>query len=115
MTKRSVPLVAIFTLITLGIYQIYWYVVTKDEMVSRGANIPTAWLLIIPFANIYWIWKWAQGVEHVTRGSSSAAATFCLIFILGLLGFGFVGVAIVQSMFNGVNDEAVSLPRARIA
>jgi len=114
MTKRSVVLVALFALFTLGIYQVYWYVVTKGEMVERGADIPTAWLLIIPIANIYWLWKWAQGVEHVTRSASSAVATLCLMFVLSLLGLGFVATAIIQSMFNTVED-AVSLPRARIA
>ena len=114
MTKRSAALVALFTLFTVGIYQIYWYVVTKGEMVERGADIPTAWLLIIPIANIYWIWKWSQGVEHVTRSASSTVATFCLIFVLSFLGLGFVATAIIQSLFNSVED-AVSLPRARIA
>jgi hypothetical protein len=110
MTKRSVVAVIILTFITFGIYGIYWFVKTKNEMVARGADVPTGWLLIIPIANIYWYWKWSQGVEHVTRGRSSAAVNFLLVFLLG-----FIGMAIIQATFNGLPEERGQLPQARVA
>lgn len=110
MMKRSVAAVIVLTFITFGIYSLYWYVKTKDEMVAQGASIPTGWLLIIPIANIYWMWKWSEGVEYVTRGKSSAAVSFLLVFLLGL-----IGVAIIQATFNSLPDERAQLPQARIA
>lgn len=110
MKKRSIAAVIIFTIITFGFYSLYWYVATKSEMVTRGAEIPTGWLLIIPIANIYWMWKWSEGVEHVTRGKSSAAVNFILIFILGL-----IGMAIIQSFLNKAVDDYADLPQARVA
>jgi hypothetical protein len=112
MTKRSVVLVILFSLITLGIYHIYWLVKTKDEMVSRGAQIPTGWLLIVPIANIYWFWKWCVGVEQVSRGKLSAPVTLLLMWLISI-----IGTAIVQATFNGIADEQVrgQLPQARIA
>ena len=86
MTKRSVIAVILLSFLTFGIYHLYWYVKTKDEMVAQGADIPTAWLLIIPFANIYWLWKWSEGVEHVTRGKMAAGVSFLLVFLLNLIG-----------------------------
>ena len=56
MRKRSVVGVIVFPFLTLGIYLLYWFVSTKNELKEKGADIPTAWLLIIPFVNIYWIW-----------------------------------------------------------
>ncbi len=56
MQQRSPFLVFLLSLITFGIYGIVWYVKTKNEMNARGAQIPTAWLLIIPIVNIYWLW-----------------------------------------------------------
>jgi hypothetical protein len=109
MTKRSVAAVIVLSLITCGIYGIYWFVATKNEMVDRGASIPTAWLVIVPLANIYWMWKWSEGVEHVTQGKSSAALTFVLVFLLGV-----IGVAIVQATFNKTEIRGV-LPQARVA
>jgi len=110
MKNRSVAAVVIFSIITCGIYALYWQVATKDEMVARGADIPTGWLIIIPIANIYWIWKWSEGVEHVTRGKLSTAVSFILMFLLGV-----IGMAICQSYFNKLAEERVDLPQARIA
>lgn len=110
MTKRSVVAVILLNLITCGIYNLYWYVKTKDEMVMQGATIPTGWLLIIPVVNIYWMWKWSEGVEYVTRGKTSAAVSFILMFLLGM-----IGMAILQSIFNNTPNMRVQLPQARVA
>ena len=105
MQKRSVAAVIILTIITFGIYGIVWFVKTKNEMVQQGADIPTAWLLIVPIASIYWMWKWAGGVEHATRGKFSQAVGFILVFLLGL-----IGMAIIQ---DSLNKAAGPLPQAR--
>jgi Domain of unknown function (DUF4234) len=112
MNKRSVAAVVILTCITFGIYAIVWYVKTKDEMVKEGADIPTAWLMIVPIASIYWMWKWAGGVEHVSKGKSAQAVNFILVFLLGL-----IGMAIMQSTLNKAIDTGTvgQLPVARIA
>lgn len=82
---------------TFGIYPIVWYVKTKEEMNAQGADIPTAWFLIIPILNIIWLWKYCQGVERVTRQSMSAGLTFALFVFLGP-----VGVVLAQINFNKV-------------
>ena len=105
MNKRSVAAVIILSIITLGIYAIVWFVKTKNEMVEQGADIPTAWLLIVPIASIYWMWKWAGGVEHVTRGKFSQAIGFILVFLLGI-----IGMAIVQ---DALNKAPAAMPQAR--
>lgn len=98
MTKRNPFLVFLLPLITCGIYAIVWYVTTKGEMNKRGATIPTAWLLIIPFVNLYWLWCFAKGVEKTTNGGMSGVATFFLCWLLGP-----IGMAIAQSSLNKVN------------
>jgi hypothetical protein len=112
MNKRSVALVIILSIITFGIYALIWYVKTKGEMVKMGADIPSAILIIIPIVNYYWLWKWSGGVEHVTRGKTSQAIAFILVFLLGI-----IGMAIIQSAFNTAVDEGGggALPQARVA
>ena len=61
LSRRSLIKVYVFGIITLGIYFIFWLIKTKNEMNSLGAEIPTAWLLIIPIANIYWLYRYAEG------------------------------------------------------
>lgn len=112
MQKQSVASVIILSIVTFGIYLIYWFVKTKGNMVKAGADIPTAWLMIVPIASIYWMWKWAGGVEHVTAGKYSQVIAFILILALGI-----IGVAIIQSELNKAVDRGVpgALPVARVA
>ncbi|MFC1999734.1 DUF4234 domain-containing protein [Chloroflexota bacterium] len=97
MTNRSPIMVFILSFITFGIYGIYWMVVTKNEMKARGADIPTAWLIIVPFVNIWWEWKFSVGVEKVTNKGMTAPIAFILLWILGM-----IGGAIIQSELNKV-------------
>lgn len=97
MTKRSPVGVVLLTLITCGIYGIVWYVKTKEEMNRLGASIPTAWLLIIPLVNIYWVWKYAEGVQLVTKGAQSAVTIFLLLLFCGI-----IGMPLAQSAFNSI-------------
>ena len=98
MKKRQPIAVFFLPFITFGIYSLVWYVSTKEEMKLHGAEIPTAWLLIIPIANLYWLWKYSKGVAQVTNGYSSAGGTFALLFFLNV-----IGMAITQSSFNKAN------------
>jgi hypothetical protein len=94
--KHRSPLAVFFlSLFTLGIYAFVWHVKTKGELNRLGANIPTAWLLIVPFANLYWIWKYSEGVEKVTGGKISMVMALILLLLLSI-----VGIAILQSLYN---------------
>lgn len=95
MQHRSPAAVLLLSLVTFGIYAIYWEVKTKGELTSQGAEIPTAWLIIIPIANLYWIYKYAVGVEKVSGGKVSAVLVLILMLLLSV-----VGMAILQSEYN---------------
>lgn len=109
MQKRSPITVALLILVTFGIYGIVWQVKTKGEMNKLGANIPTAWLLIIPLVNIYWLWKYSEGVEQTTKGQMSAILSFVLLYLLSI-----IGAAVVQDSFNKIGTvpaQATTAPQ----
>ena len=111
MRNRSVIMLIVWTFVTLGFYPLYWMVSTKNEMNRVGAQIPTAWLLIVPIVSIFWFWKYSEGVGVVTRGKLSGPVAFLLLFLLSI-----IGMAIVQSQFNQVQAEGgAQLPQARVA
>ena len=106
MQQRSPAAVFFLSLITFGIYSLVWHVKTKGELNKLGANIPTAWLLIVPLANLYWIWKYAEGVEQVSGGKISAVLALILLLLLSI-----VGIAILQSEYNKLTvGPAVASP-----
>lgn len=100
MKNRSPLAVVLLTIVTFGIYGIYWEVSTKVEMVAKGADIPTAWLIIIPIANLYWVYKYCMGVEKVSNGKMSGVMALVLMLVLGV-----VGMAIIQDTFNKLGDS----------
>ena len=106
MRNRSPIAVVLLTLVTLGIYGIYWEVSTKIEMTKRGAEIPTAWLIIIPIANLWWIYKYCLGVEKVTDGKMSAVLALVLMLVLSV-----ISMAIIQDSFNKVGSSDSTPPQ----
>jgi len=70
---RNPVLVILFSIITLGIYGIYWLVSTTNELrrLTSVAPDPLALLLLlIPVLNIFvWIWyywKYSKAVEEIS-------------------------------------------------
>lgn len=109
--KHRSPLAVFFlSLLTFGIYSLYLLVVTKGEMNSLGAKIPTAWLVIVPIVSIWWLWKYGEGVEQVTGGKLSGVLAFVLIWLVGP-----IGQAIVQDSFNNNVSAQPASPGAPAA
>jgi len=97
--RRSPVAVVIFSIITLGIYLIYWIVATKEEIKSLGAEIPSAWFIIVPIANMYFLYKYCEGFsDHVKKDKMGAVWT-----LLALTCFPVVPV-IVQVELNKLTD-----------
>jgi len=98
MTKRGPLVVFILVCITFGIYGIVWAAKTAGEMNGKGAEIPHWILLFIPFVNLWYLWKYSEGVDKVTNGALGAGLSFLLLLLLGP-----IGMAIAQSNFNKVS------------
>ncbi|MFA5794464.1 MAG: DUF4234 domain-containing protein [Candidatus Brocadiia bacterium] len=98
---RNVVLVYIFSIITFGIYYLYWVVSTKNEINRLGAKIPTAWLIIVPIANIYWAYKYCEGFAQNVKKDNNALLWFILYIIVSI-----VMPAIIQSELNKLAKPA---------
>ena len=94
--ERNVVLMYILGIFTVGIYFLYWYIKTKRDINENfGASIPTCWLLIIPIANIYWTYKFAEAYSlYVKRDDNTVL--WALLFIL----VGIIVPALVQVELN---------------
>ena len=97
--KRNIVMVYILTIITLGIYGIYWQVKTKEEINSLGGDIPTAWLLIVPIANFYWLYKYANAYSEKVKKDNNGILWFIVFWMVEI-----VMPAIVQSDLNKIAD-----------
>lgn len=93
--KRDIVAIYLLSIITFGIYAIYWSVKTKEELNSLGGEIPTAWLLIVPIANIYWWYKYLEAFSTKLKKDNNTILWFLVCMIAGI-----IIPAIVQSELN---------------
>lgn len=98
--KRNIVLVYLYTIITFGIYGIYWAVKTKMEMNELGGDIPTAWLIIIPIANLYWMYKYCEAFATKVKRDDNTILWFVLYVLVGI-----IMPAIVQSELNKLAEK----------
>lgn len=94
MTPNSGFKVLALSVVTCGLYTMFWFYNTGEEMKAKyQADIPS-FLMFFVFSP-FWIWKWAQGVEKVTKGGTSAVMAF--IYVSCLFG---IGPMLIQNKFN---------------
>ncbi len=101
--QRNIVTCILLSLITCGIYGIYWIIVlTKDAVSvkdeSDNALLEIILMLFLPFLGIYLTEKKfaegcaAKGVDHKDNS--------ILYLILGLIGLGIVGLCMLQNDVN---------------
>lgn len=107
MKNRSVPMVIVLTIITLGIYGIIWLIITRNELLEAKAaeKIMHPLLVLIPFIGFIFylicLWQYAGAVEKITNGKYSQAVALILLLFLG--GFG-IGQGLIQGAYNEVGE-----------
>ncbi len=93
--KRDLVSVFFLLLFTGGLYYIYWTVKTKNALKSLGGEIPTAFLIIIPFANFYFWYKYSIAFAKYIKNSDDYIGYFALNALLPI-----VAIFIIQNDFN---------------
>ena len=85
--NRNPLLVIVFSLVTLGIYALYWLYQTKGELdeLTGEKSSGIIWLitLFIPVYNIYLLWQYLGQVEKASKGAQGKV----LLFILWVVFF----------------------------
>jgi hypothetical protein len=102
-TKRSPVAIIILSIITFGIYAVYWTVVTKREINGLGASIPTSWLMIVPIANLYFFYRFSEGFSLYVKKDNSAILWFLLWLVITP-----VAMIIIQIELNKFADSGLS-------
>lgn len=101
--QRNLVTCILLTLVTCGIYGIYWVVMLAKEAVSvkdpaDNALLEIVLMLFLPFLGIFLTEKKfaegcaAQGIAHSDNS--------VLYLILGLVGLGIVGICMLQNDLN---------------
>ena len=116
MKKRNVALCVILTIITCGIYGLYW-MAQINNCVNELADPPkktgggVAVLLTIVTLGIYgfyWVYKMGGLLDAALAKRSMPTQNRSVIYlILQVIGLGFVGWILMQSTINSMIPDAV--------
>lgn len=101
--QRNIVTCILLSLVTCGIYGIYWIIVLTKDAVSvkdpaDSALLEIVLMLFLPFVGMYLVEKKfaegcaAKGIEHKENA--------ILYLILGLVGLGIVGMCMIQNDLN---------------
>ena len=85
MIKRNLFLVWLLAYVTQGLYTLFWYVKTKQEMTNLGENIRPAWMLIIPIVNWYWLWGYSQAASKVINHKLQPITVYKILISIPIL------------------------------
>ena len=110
--KRSIPVAIILTIVTCGIYGIYWFIVMTDDAVkaSNGKEYQTsggvAFLLNLVTCGIYslyWYFKMGKAVASAKADRNLPADDNSVLYlVLGLFGLGIISYCLIQSELNNM-------------
>ena len=82
---RSILSIILLTIVTGGLYIIFWFYKTKNEINSLGGEIPTFLLFFIPFVNLYFFYKYSEAFAKIIKHDDNTLlyfiVTVCLPFI----------------------------------
>ncbi len=125
-TVRSVPMLVLLSIVTCGIYYLYWIYKTTDEiknfMEREDINPALELILVLVTCNIYslyWYYKYGKIVylEMTAKaGMDNSEDSTVLLVILGLLVY-VAAVAIMQDKLNAIwnsIDDSENTPTAYI-
>lgn len=128
MKYRSLVSILLLNIITLGLYQIYWYFITKTEMNTlnkRELKVPFFLWFFIPIINIWWFWHFAKALEATTKGTLNRWLAFLapvliyltlglilevLAWILGLqTGYTYNVFSFINAYLIGLNSMSINI------
>lgn len=111
MKERNIALAIVLTILTCGIYGIYWFIVMTDEVkiASKDSQLSSgivAFILTIITCGIYGIY-WAYKMGELTSKAQAdrglpAKENGVLYLILEFFGLGIIVYALVQNDLNEI-------------
>ncbi len=110
MKKRDIAISIILTIVTCGIYGLYWCACLNDELkheakedgFTSGGMVVLLSIVTCGIYTIYWSYKMGEFVDKTKKNTDN---TGILYLILSLIGFDIVVYALIQNELNKKIEE----------
>lgn len=114
--KRGVAAAIILSIITCGIYGIYWFIKLNDEINQLDGDTASpsggvAFLLSLITCGIYslyWMYKMGTKLDGIDMRNGLPSQSRGIVYlVLSIFGFGIVSYALMQDSINKNLDHTV--------
>lgn len=104
-TQRSIPVCVILSIVTCGIYGIYWMIKLNDEVnilagepnATSGGIVFLLTLVTCGIYGLYWVYKMGERCDRINRVSGNSNI---LYLIISLVGFSIIAYCLMQDTIN---------------
>ena len=112
--KRNVAVAILLSIVTCGIYAIYWQVclvndvnkVKEDENAKSGIVVFLLSLVTCTIYWLYWVFKTGECIDSAKTENGTPTSSRGLVYLLlSIFGLGIVAMAILQSDLNSLVVE----------
>lgn len=102
---RSIAVAVILSIVTCGIYSIYWMIKLNDEVnelageyqATTGGMVFLFTLITCGIYGLYWLYKMGERCDMIKRTEGSSGILFLL---LGIFGFSIISYCLIQDTIN---------------
>ncbi len=110
--KRSIPLYIVLSIVTCGIFAIYWFIcltndtnaVANDENGTSGGVAFLLSLVTCGIYGLYWAWKQGDKIDYALNARGIPSSNSGVIYlILSIFGLGIIAYALMQDNLNKIN------------
>ena len=114
MKERNIAISIILTIITCGIYGIYWFIVLTDDVKQLSQDDDAAsggiafilTLITCGIYGIYWAYKMGKLIEKAQNNKGLPAKDNSVLYlVLEIIGFGIINYALIQNELNAMIKE----------
>ena len=105
--KRNVAVAILLSIVTCGIYAIYWQVcLVNDVNTKSGIVVFLLSLVTCTIYWLYWVFKTGECIDSAKTANGTPTSSRGLVYLLlSIFGLGIVAMAILQSDLNSLVVE----------
>lgn len=109
--NRNIALCVVLSIVTCGIYGIYWMIMLNDEIneaaedydALSGGLVFLLSIVTCGIYSIYWAYRMGQKVDKIDETSNGNSAI--LYLVLSVLGLGIINFCFMQDALNGLHGK----------
>lgn len=107
--RREIALCIVLTIITCGIYGIYWIIMinneinvaVNDQAAPSGGLVVVLSLITCGIYGLYWLYKMGEKCDYIKSSRNIPSSSSNVLFlILGIFGLTIVAYALIQDTIN---------------